>query len=750
MTIPKFKAKQVDTIIKEITMDGKTYEKETFRPNLINYFYGKNGTGKSTISEFIKNPTSAYSTSISRDDFELLVYNREFIKEEIQSYGNIPSLFTITKQNAEISKEIHTLNADKRKKQDEIYKIEGKKMHNISLRNDLSKQFLADIWNTTTDIREFYSEALKRANTKQRVLDQIKETKPVQHDKEELRKLFERSFGPDDDRYTPFSKVPNGIDVQENILATPIVSSGTTQFAKFVEELRLSDWLKAGHDRYQHIAHGRCPYCQQQLPDNFEGMVASCFDRSYQEQIEELKECARYYKLGAKDIVDCLRANNEQQFISPHMSEYIAIKRTIDSKLATACEIWDRKIKEPGATFELPDIIEDLKAANACIKKVNDEIKEHNDVIDNRKTAQIKCAAMVWEQMAYDCHELILKFQVEEKVLLDEEAKAKNEISKLNEEITTIEESIAEKAKQTVNTTSAKDSINQLIKDAGFQGFEIRDKKEAQYVYELVRKDGSVVHDLSEGETNFIGFLYFYNIVMNSRSDDGIQREKVVVIDDPVSSMDSGALFSVAALVRNLVEICYNNYNLDVEEGAPDFIKQFICLTHNPFFFKEISYKHVTDFDCVNYYHLTKDESNHSHIHLCIEENGLVGGGFNNYSPIKNTYEALWAEYKTSTDPTILMNVIRRILEYYFLQIGGYKGTNLRKDLLDKNKDSFPSRWEYDSAAAMIAYINTGAAGFDDGLYFDTNAVSVEQMRSVCRNIFHALNQEQHYDYMTQ
>lgn len=232
---------------------------------------------------------------------------------------------------------------------------------------------------------------------------------------------------------------------------------------------------------------------------------------------------------------------------------------------------------------------------------------------------------------------------------------------------------------------------------------------------------------------------------MNSRSDDGIQRDKVVVIDDPVSSMDSSALFSVAGLVRNLEEICYNNYSMEAQDKDPKFIRQLICLTHNPFFFKEISYNHVADYECANYYELSKDADNHSHIKLCHKEEERK---YVNYSPIRNNYEALWAEYKSATDSVILMNIIRRILEYYFVQIGGFKENDLRKNLLDKNKSRFPSKQEYDAAAAMIAYLNTGIAGFDDGLYFDANAVSVDQMRSVFKNIFYVLNQGQHYEYM--
>ena len=352
---------------------------------------------------------------------------------------------------------------------------------------------------------------------------------------------------------------------------------------------------------------------------------------------------------------------------------------------------------------------------------------------------------MIWEQMAFDCVNPILRYETLIEPVNEQMQSTGAKLDEKTKDIDSITEKIGSLSKDTVNTTAAKDNINQLIRDAGFRGFEIREKKNAQYVYELVRKDGSVVRNLSEGERNFIAFLYFYNIVMNSRSDDGIQRDKVVVIDDPVSSMDSSALFSVAGLVRNLEEICYNNYSMEAQDKDPKFIRQLICLTHNPFFFKEISYNHVADYECANYYELSKDADNHSHIKLCHKEEERK---YVNYSPIRNNYEALWAEYKSATDSVILMNIIRRILEYYFVQIGGFKENDLRKNLLDKNKSRFPSKQEYDAAAAMIAYLNTGIAGFDDGLYFDANAVSVDQMRSVFKNIFYVLNQGQHYEYM--
>lgn len=91
-------------------------------------------------------------------------------------------------------------------------------------------------------------------------------------------------------------------------------------------------------------------------------------------------------------------------------------------------------------------------------------------------------------------------------------------------------------------------------------------------VYEVIRDDGKPAKKLSEGKRNFNKFIYFYNLVRgNGRADSAIigtdgsisdaadRRYKIVIIDDPVSSMDSGTLFIVSAMVRDMINICHNN-----------------------------------------------------------------------------------------------------------------------------------------------------------------------------------------------
>ena len=46
-------------------------------------------------------------------DYDLMVYNEAFIRDNIQSYGNIPGVFTITQQNATIKAEVDRLTVEK-------------------------------------------------------------------------------------------------------------------------------------------------------------------------------------------------------------------------------------------------------------------------------------------------------------------------------------------------------------------------------------------------------------------------------------------------------------------------------------------------------------------------------------------------------------------------------------------------------------------------------------------------------------
>lgn len=194
-------------------------------------------------------------------------------------------------------------------------------------------------------------------------------------------------------------------------------------------------------------------------------------------------------------------------------------------------------------------------------------------------------------------------------------------------------------------------------------------------VYEVIRDDGKPAKKLSEGKRNFITFLYFYNLVCgNGRAGSAIigtdgsisgaadRRDKIVIIDDPVSSTDSGTLFIVSAMVRDMINSCLNNVEFLNPEIQGNYIKQIFILTHNAYFHREITYNQIDYYNMVSFYMIYKSD-NISTVKLCEEKAKEVSRKDRNINPVQNAYTALWTEFRELNSTIPLLNVIRRILE---------------------------------------------------------------------------------------
>lgn len=199
----------------------------------------------------------------------------------------------------------------------------------------------------------------------------------------------------------------------------------------------------------------------------------------------------------------------------------------------------------------------------------------------------------------------------------------KADMKKLIDDGNVLKKEIITLSSQIVNIDSTMNRINKKLDDSCFQGFHVQKKTDDPNKYEAIRDDGTPAHGLSEEERNFISFLYFYHKVLGRETADSTFRNRIVVIDAPVSSMDSSSLFIMSSIVRELISIGFNNGS-PAKPNAPRFIKQIFVLTHNAFFHKKVSYD--------------------------------------------------WKEYNEVISSSSMMRIVRQILEYYFIQISGYEG----------------------------------------------------------------------------
>ena len=199
---------------------------------------------------------------------------------------------------------------------------------------------------------------------------------------------------------------------------------------------------------------------------------------------------------------------------------------------------------------------------------------------------------------------------------------------------------------------SGLDSINEALRLNGYTGFSIQTSAEKHGEFQIQREDGSYVRNtLSEGEATIITFLYFIQMVEGNIGGESSAGKKVVVIDDPICSLDYTSIALVSTLTNDLIKKARKG-----ENG----IEQVFVLTHNTSFHKQIS---------------VEQPKNKTSYWKLYKKNGVSRvAAFGGANPVRNDYQAMWDKLldEGSDEAGVeKANLMRRILETYFLQYGG-------------------------------------------------------------------------------
>ena len=102
--------------IEKVVIEGRTYSHEEFEPTFINFFFGRNGAGKSTISEIIQTDNGiTWRSGESAAQYNVLAYDQKFISDHFSNYDDLAGVFTLNKVNIEIQKKLDQLAKDKDK-----------------------------------------------------------------------------------------------------------------------------------------------------------------------------------------------------------------------------------------------------------------------------------------------------------------------------------------------------------------------------------------------------------------------------------------------------------------------------------------------------------------------------------------------------------------------------------------------------------------------------------------------------------
>ncbi|WP_018921972.1 ATP-binding protein [Salsuginibacillus kocurii] len=710
-----------------------SYDSTGIEVNLdkINYIFGSNGTGKTTISELLRNSDNQKFSSCNIEwrpggsDFDIFVYNRHFVEENFNIRNDIKGIFTLGKESTEILTLIDEKRKVAEKHQERIGNLEMNIEEKKGQIENLQTWFINQCWDLKQKYDEVFEEAFSglRNNKRkfmERCLVEATNNNNEIYTYEELKNRVDTVFKNSRDKASPIPVLnyDNSLE-KHSIFQTKIIGKKDIDIAKLISELNISDWVQQGHIHMEGT-DGICPFCQQELPRDFKGKLEMYFDETYMEQIQILNSSIEDYRentIGFFEKYNFL-INEDKPYINKEKIE--SLFELINSAYKENLQLLEKKRNEPSISVELNSIMSYIDQINSEIELANVQISELNRVIDNINEESDELINDVWrfivKENKSDYEHYNSNFRRDSRAL--EGMKRSKEAQKGHKK--RLEEEAIDLQNKLTSVLPSIHEINVLLKSFGFTNFQLAESNEKGN-YKIVRENGEVANEtLSEGEKTFITFLYFYQLINGSNDHDKVNTSRIIAIDDPISSLDSNILFMVSNLISNLKK--------KVRSNDSNF-KQLIILTHNVYFHKEISFNkgHGSQKQLDETFWIVRKVDNISYI-SDYQEN-----------PIKNSYELLWKELRENPNSITTPNIMRRILENYFKFFGNIDVNEIVEEFLDEDKVVCNS---------LLSWANDGSHHINDDLYVDSNQELNQIYFNVFKQIFINSNHYSHFVMM--
>lgn len=694
------------------------------------FFFGPNGSGKTTISQLIADESSLPDSSAIQWDggnpVRVYVYNRNFITANFANKASVPGVFTMGKGMVDAQKKIDELTEaierDKSKKEAAQGNLEQAKAELQAAQT----QIVEACWSTKNAIPTELQKQMPGHNTKARFKDGLLEHVAAVKDddaKPDMAEIEKRAAIIFDDTVTTASGLPQ-IDFQRliscedaDIFGKAIVGKEDIPIAALITRLGISDWVEQGQ---KHIEGDVCPFCQEHtITDKLKADFKSFFDETYQTDKDDLKAAAQRYADEADGIIAVLKGivTTHADFLDiPSLEARIA---ELDSNVKGNNALLHQKQNEPSRTVTLVSAKGICDAIQQLLDNAATAISNHNDMIQHRAEQKADVVADLWRYAAITARPSVIPLQKNETTANNKITGLTNSISKIDDRIRQNMEELRKAETSLTNVKETADAINVLLGRFGFTSFKIA-VAEDDKSYRIERKDGTPVEDtLSEGEASFLTFLYFYHLMNGSLESSGTTDRRVVVIDDPITSMDADVLFVTSSLVRQLAKEARNG-NGNTE--------QLIVLTHNITFHREVTYVRKKEGNSETSYYLIRKSGDHSVVEHC-EKN-----------PVISTYELLWKDFlREDCNPLTAQNIARRITETFFKLIGDPDLDGVITGMASPDREI---------ARSYLAWANAGShSPFDDETFQNTGE-SIDVYRRVLKTIFESAGYIRHYEDM--
>lgn len=542
-----------------------------------NLVYGFNGSGKSTLSRLFasleaggphpKLPAggtfevelddgTAFGCPINPIGLEqrLLVFNSDYIEQNLQwAAGRANPVFYIGADQAEAANELTKVEADiiqadaKRDTASATEKAAEKTFANYKkerAKSVASRLHLGSRKYEAPALAKDY-ETWKADDRPALTNDELKAAEDTRRLDEPMPRLESMSF----DKTTIETAYRFIADVCGQSLATVALE----EVQQYPDMLL---WLKHGHE--YHEAHGiaDCLLCGNAISAERRALLATALDDKVDQFVARLKKTAERLsdlidtstRLGAQlpapdDLATELRAGFKQ--VRENVSKDV---RLLAKQLSTLQTVLSAKLERPATPADMKDVAaetEVLATAErlaAGVATINEAIVAHNEAITDFAKRKDAAENSIRRHFIIDCRDDYAKTAKD----LDE---ATDKLKIETDNAAALREKARELRLRIRTHGPAAGVINKLI--AAYLGHGELTINPVDEGYELQRHGAPITGAPSEGEKTAIAISYFLSSI---EADNRKLKDVIVVVDDPVSSLDTKALNFACSLVKTRLE----------------------------------------------------------------------------------------------------------------------------------------------------------------------------------------------------
>ena len=542
-----------------------------------NLVYGFNGSGKSTLSRLFaslqagephpKLPESG-KFEVALDDGStfgcptnpvgleqrVVVFNSDYVEQNLQwAAGRANPVFYIGADQAEAANELANVES-------EIVQAEAKKDAAVANERTAEKTFATFKRERAKAVasrlhlgsRKYEAPAFTRDYETWKADDQPALTDKELKAAEDTRRLDEPM-----PRLEPISFDKTTIEMAYRFIADVCgLSLATVALDEVQRYPDMLLWLKRGHE--YHEAHGisDCLLCGNAISDKRRALFAAALDDGLDQFLSRLTKTAE----RLSDLIETLTRLSLQLPAPDNLAMELRTRfrevreavltdaSVLAKQLGTLQTILSGKRERPAMPFDIrgvvaeADLLATAERLAAGVGTVNDAIAAHNQAATDFTTHKAAAETLIRRHFIADCRNDYARMATE----LDE---ATDTLQAETDNAARLKQKARELRQQIRTHGPASSAINKLI--AAYLGHGELTINPVDEGYELERHGTPITGVPSEGEKTAIAISYFLSSI---EADNRKLKDVIVVIDDPVSSLDTKALNFACSLVRTRLE----------------------------------------------------------------------------------------------------------------------------------------------------------------------------------------------------